>query len=504
MTDGRVPPGERYVQLNILDMFRNRNSSSSGNRRPFSTNSNSNSNSSAGRGESSGSPGPVRNRHGSSSRHTPHSISRGHRERNRDSERDRSREEPRHRDGERNRSRDGSRYQGQGHRLDEREEVVDDASSMTLTDSEMADAPPSEPTFYQGTSRMLRMAGGSSAGLQRLNKMNAPIVVKEAGLISKAVFAGREDTMGYVYNGIDIKPLGKPYCPEYRLPEGDPDHGKIGCRIQVVNQDTILCAEEMVKRHNFEQSQMKIARSQGNTEPNMYPVDNGVIILNMANADKKGGGFLNGSVAQEEAIMHRCTLWTTLRDDFYPMTDTEGIYSPFVVIYKKLAPDPAAPTGPGTYQNLHRAQAILDALNAGKIVKDANNMDLPGPPLPEIAVISLAAINGPKIRDKDGKRTYVYPQEKSLTEMKIRQILRMAALNGHRRLVLGALGCGVFKNPNEVVAQMFLDILKEPEFQGGWWKEITFACYDPPRADGTVPSNANSKVFEQILGDQIV
>ncbi|KAF3929175.1 hypothetical protein AA313_de0201838 [Arthrobotrys entomopaga] len=501
MPDGRVPQGERYVQLNIMDMFRNRNSgsSSSGNRSPSNTNSNRN----AGRGESSGSAGPIRSRHNSSPRHSPHSGSRGHRDRDREGERDRNRD----RNGERdwNRDRDRERYRGQGHRLDGREEELDDVSTQTLIDSEMADAPPpSEPRFIQGTSSMLRAAGGRGAGLGNENRRNAPLVVKESDPLSKAIFGGRGRIRGYLYNGVDIKPLGATYCPHYRLPVGDPDHPKAGCRIKVVNQDTILCAEEMVKRHNFEQGQMEIARSQGNTEPDLYPVDNGVVILNMANARTKGGGFKNGSVAQEEAVLHRCTLWATLPDDSYPWSATEGIYSPFVAIYKKLAPDPANPTGPGRYENLHRAQAILDAIKDGKTVKDANNMDLPGPPLPEIAVISIAAIDGPKIADKDGKRSYADPKESSLTELKIRQILRIAALNGHRRLVLGALGCGVFANPNEVVAKMFLDILREKEFQDGWWKEITFACYDPPKADGTVPSNANSKVFEMILGDQIV
>lgn len=85
-------------------------------------------------------------------------------------------------------------------------------------------------------------------------------------------------------------------------------------------------------------------------------------------------------------------------------------------------------------------------------------------------------------------------------ETKIRQILRVAGLNGHRRLVLGALGCGVFGNPNREVAEMFLRILKEPEFSGGWWKEITFATYDAIPD----PKTSNIVVFTDVLHDKVV
>ena len=49
---------------------------------------------------------------------------------------------------------------------------------------------------------------------------------------------------------------------------------------------------------------------------------------------------------------------------------------------------------------------------------------------------------------------------------KIRTILRIAAHEGRRNLVLGAFGCGAFGNPPTAVAGFFKDVLQEIEFRG--------------------------------------
>ncbi|KAF3905492.1 hypothetical protein ABW20_dc0108656 [Dactylellina cionopaga] len=506
MAEGRVPQGERYVQLNIMDMFRNRgsrsgNSGSENSHRSShrsdrsdhrgdhrsdrnghrsdnrSGHRNSNSNGTSSRGEASATHGgPIRNRHSSSSRHASGSGPRGEHRRDRSHHRDRTQE------------RAGYTGPARGQPVDVSEEDSIEESSQN-TDVEMVD----EAVFYQGSSSMLRAGGSARRAFSTMSQLNAAKVVRECATISRAVFSN--NTRGYLYNGLDIKPLGRAYCPGYTLPAGDKDAGQVGCRIKVVNEDTLVCAQEMVKRHNFEQSQIQIAMKQGNAEPAMYHVDNGVVCLNMANKNSKGGGFLNGATAQEEAVMHRSTLWNTLPRSYYPWTHTEAVYSPFVAIYKNLVPATRA-DATASYVNFERAQAILDA---SAPLKNANELQLPGPPLPEIAFISIAAIEGPPTVKVAGKEDYVDDNDRALMALKIRQTLRMAALNGHRRLVLGALGCGVFRNPKEVVAEMFLIILREPEFQGGWWKEIIFACYDVE-----VTATSNISIFKSILDDEIV
>ncbi|KAK6356440.1 hypothetical protein TWF718_000799 [Orbilia javanica] len=499
MADGRSQQ-TGYTQLNLIDMFRrandggsrsNSSSGSSGNRgRGGSDNGRSQESGSRGRGR-----GVIRNRDSSSSRHSS-SPGSGSRHGGGGGSRGRGGGGGyRPRGGNRYRERDRERdNRGRGHRLDGNEEEEEGESEETAEamDIEMGDDLP----MLQGTSTMLRAAGASGSALSALNKAHAAIIPRECPIISKAVFGDK--AVGYLYNALDIKPLGRSYCPGYRLPPEDPQAGQIGCRIKVVNQDTFACAEEMIKRHNYEQSQMEIARGEGNKEPDLHPVDNGVVCLNMANAFHKGGGFTHGSVAQEEALMHRSTLWATLDPGFYPWTNTEGVYSPFVTVYKKYNPgDPSKPSDGGSYTPLERADAIL---NTTPTPKRANTIPLPGPPLPELAVISIAAISGPKLTTgADGNPDYARPYVRDLMYLKIRQLLRIAALNGHRRLVLGALGCGAFGNPKQRVADMFLSVLQEPEFQGGWWKEIAFACFDRD----TSPAS-NPFIFGKVLGGQVV
>src|SRR5205814_7169654 len=77
---------------------------------------------------------------------------------------------------------------------------------------------------------------------------------------------------------------------------------------------------------------------------------------------------------------------------------------------------------------------------------------------------------------------------------KVRLMLRMAALNGHRRLVLGALGCGAFNNPKEEVVKLFKEVFAEPEFKGGWWKEVVFAVLDTEK-DGNMKGKSGMGNF---------
>lgn len=58
-----------------------------------------------------------------------------------------------------------------------------------------------------------------------------------------------------------------------------------------------------------------------------------VCILNMANARWAGGGFRNGSLAQEEELCYRSSLSFTLKLKYYPMDEYDAIYSPNVVIF---------------------------------------------------------------------------------------------------------------------------------------------------------------------------
>lgn len=73
---------------------------------------------------------------------------------------------------------------------------------------------------------------------------------------------------------------------------------------------------------------------------------------------------------------------------------------------------------------------------------------------------------------------YLYRGTRALMKQKMRVVLRVAATNAHRVLVLGALGCGAFGNPRGEVVSCWGEVLAEEEFRGGWWEKVVFAVME--------------------------
>ncbi|CAI6093160.1 hypothetical protein V2G26_017864 [Clonostachys chloroleuca] len=199
------------------------------------------------------------------------------------------------------------------------------------------------------------------------------------------------------------------------------------------------------------------------------------LIVNFANPNKPGGGWLNGQLAQEEAICYRSSLALSLNDKFYPMRKDEAIYSPYVII-------------------------VRDDMESGHEIYKYR--------LPPISAVTVAALREPEVTTYElqstvGKRTihekdvFTHDQDRDLTKAKMRLTLRMAHNNDHRWLVLGALGCGVHKNPAEDIAHCWLEVLREDEFSGNRWAQIWFAVFDPK-------DEGNYDIFHKILNGQRV
>ncbi|KAJ5597726.1 hypothetical protein N7537_007810 [Penicillium hordei] len=175
-----------------------------------------------------------------------------------------------------------------------------------------------------------------------------------------------------------------------------------------------------------------------------------VCVLNFANAGKPGGGWLNGARAQEEQLCYRSTLIDTLHTRFYPMDDLECLYSPNVIVFRKS----------------------LD--NAYSFMLGDEQLHLN----PTVSVISMAARSQPKLTAD--KSTYMEIAQRYLMIAKMQLILRTAANNNHRRLVLGAIGCGAFRHPTQEVADCWYEVLMKKEFKG-WFERIYFAVRDAPK-----------------------
>jgi uncharacterized protein (TIGR02452 family) len=78
---------------------------------------------------------------------------------------------------------------------------------------------------------------------------------------------------------------------------------------------------------------------------------------------------------------------------------------------------------------------------------------------------------------------------------KIRTLFRVAKINKKTKLVLGAFGCGAYGNPPALVADLFKEILEEPEFKGAF-DEICFAILE----DKNSPSGGNYAPFAKVFG----
>lgn len=181
-----------------------------------------------------------------------------------------------------------------------------------------------------------------------------------------------------------------------------------------------------------------------------------VYVLNMANAFSAGGGWKNGALAQEEALCYRSSLSFTLKLRYYPIPEFGAIYSPTVIVIRN---------------NMKEGHRLYP-------------LDKPEE-FPVVSVVSVAALCEPEVvfdrvpgPKEVHKARYAKTEDREMMKEKMRVILRTAAFNGHRRLVLGALGCGAFLNPRDEVADCWAEVFDEQEFSGGWWESVIFAVMD--------------------------
>lgn len=150
-------------------------------------------------------------------------------------------------------------------------------------------------------------------------------------------------------------------------------------------------------------------------------------VLNFASAKNPGGGFLNGAKAQEESLTVSSALYPTLtaHEEYYRENRANrsmmyldyGIYSPDVVFFRdgefRLTPSPAA-----------ASVLTLPAVNMGQVILKGEDPEKAG----------------------------------QVMRRRMKLALAIFAEQGAKHLVLGAYGCGVFRNdPKEVAA---------------WWREL--------------------------------
>ena len=190
-----------------------------------------------------------------------------------------------------------------------------------------------------------------------------------------------------------------------------------------------------------------------------------VCVLNFASATNPGGGVVNGSSAQEECLC-RCTT-------LYPCLKEESLWRGFYAPHRKAA-NPL-------YNN--------DCIYTPDVCVFKSDINFPEP-LPQnewwnVNVITCAAPNlrerpsnamNPHAGDKAAKVTPA-ELEKLLTS-RIQRIFEVAVGNGNEVMILGAFGCGAFRNPPEIVAKVFKSVMQN---YTKYFDVIEYAVYHTER-----------------------
>jgi uncharacterized protein (TIGR02452 family) len=172
-----------------------------------------------------------------------------------------------------------------------------------------------------------------------------------------------------------------------------------------------------------------------------------VAALNFASAKNPGGGFLSGSQAQEESLARSSALHASQMRawEFYERhrASSSLLYSDAMIL------SPGCP-----------------------IFRDEDGRLLEEPQM--AAIITSAAPNAGAAADN---RPAELPAIPGVFLRRAEYVLALAASQGYRRLVLGAWGCGVFRNDPAVVAGSFVAHLRHGRWSGQF-DRVVFSVLD--------------------------
>ncbi|NDU74069.1 TIGR02452 family protein [Actinomadura sp. DSM 109109] len=183
--------------------------------------------------------------------------------------------------------------------------------------------------------------------------------------------------------------------------------------------------------------------------------------LNFASAKNPGGGFLNGAHAQEEGLARSSGLYESLRSareyyDFHRaqrdlLYSDHMIYSPDVPVFRD---------------------------DSGRLLEEPFG----------VAFLTSPAPNRGAIRD--AAKAERIP---AVLRLRARKVLAVALANGHARIVLGAWGCGVFRNDPAEVAEVFAEALRPGGGFADRFEHVVFAVWDT--AEGAPRHAAFERAF---------
>ena len=197
-------------------------------------------------------------------------------------------------------------------------------------------------------------------------------------------------------------------------------------------------------------------------------------VLNFASSTNPGGGVTKGSTAQEECLCRCSNLYLTLYQ--------EKCIREYYNINKK-------------YMSNLGSDAIIYSRNV-YVFKDKDYNMLPVKDRFYVDVLTCAA---PNLRENPRNQYNSNASEEKLTltdeelynihVKRARNILNVAIKNEDDYLILGAFGCGAFRNNPEIVAKAYKDVLQDYMY---CFKVIDFAIIDGKYSN-------NYEIFKRII-----
>jgi uncharacterized protein (TIGR02452 family) len=170
-----------------------------------------------------------------------------------------------------------------------------------------------------------------------------------------------------------------------------------------------------------------------------------VLALNFASAKNPGGGFLSGAQAQEESLARSSTLYASQQAA--------------MALYEA---NRRAPSCLYTHHMIYSPGVTFFRDDDGCLLERPYHA----------ALLTAPAVNVGALKPHE------HAQVEGVMRERTELLLSLAASQGHHRLVLGAWGCGVFKNDPTRVAGWFADALNG-RFRRAF-SEVVFAVYGRP------------------------
>ena len=181
-------------------------------------------------------------------------------------------------------------------------------------------------------------------------------------------------------------------------------------------------------------------------------------VLNFANYFVPGGGVLQGCTAQEESLCRVSTLYGKLA--------TKAMKKEFYGKHKIISPK--------NMDEWKKSGVFNEAIytTGVKQIKEDYGIGRIGEYV-DGATFNVITAAAPDFREFALDKNDILKYKENMKDL-WRMILATAYKNGDKNLVLGALGCGAFRNDPNLVAEAFYDVITEAGPGGNTWA----CCFD--------------------------